>query len=103
MSDIEEFAAAVSKETGVPEEFLSGDSPHAIWDGAERLTRWKASAGVPPPTTAAVPACSPPPTRITPQPLDGDYLAAWRGGRWSPLGIPAPPPRAPRNRRGMPW
>jgi hypothetical protein len=57
------------------------------------------------PPTAAVDAASPPPTPITPQQLveGDDWLTAWRTGRLAPFGLPAPPERAPRDRRGMPW
>lgn len=55
--------------------------------------------------TAAVDPASPRPARISPeqQVPDGDWLAAWRAGKLTALGAPAPPPRAPRDRRGMPW
>jgi hypothetical protein len=98
MSDMPaEFIRAVSKETGVPEQFLIGDAAAEVWDSAQRLVDWKASTAPPPsPPTAAVSASTSIPDQpITPQRCapDGDYLAAWRSGRLAPAGIPAPPPR----------
>jgi hypothetical protein len=100
----DEFRRAVSHETGVPVEFLRGDTSGEVWDAAERLARWKADTAAPP--TAAVPAATPPPRIPTPQSLvagNDDWLGAWRANHLSPAGVPAPPPRAPRDRRGMPW
>jgi hypothetical protein len=90
-----EFIAAVSAHTGVPEWFLTGDTVDAVWDGAQRLVDWKASTAAPQPPTAAVPASSPPPTRITAQQLvrGDDWMGAWRAGRLTPMGAPQPPPR----------
>jgi hypothetical protein len=95
-----EFITAVSAHTGVPAEFLTGDTAADIWDAAGRLARWKASTAAPPPTAAV--SASVPNEPITVQGCvpDGDYLAAWRAGRLAPAGIPAPPPR---QSRGMPW
>lgn len=54
-----------------------------------------AKQAAPQPPTAAVPASSPPPTRIAAQQLveGDDWLGAWRAGRLTPMGAPAPPPR----------
>jgi hypothetical protein len=99
MSDVTpEFLAAVSDHTGVPVEFLTGDSTRAVWDSAQAAIDWK-NATLPtganaPVTTAAVSPTSQP-TRITPQQLvqGDDWMSAWRAGRLTPLGAPAPPPR----------
>ncbi|MDT5137799.1 MAG: hypothetical protein QOD58_2061 [Mycobacterium sp.] len=41
---------------------------------------------------------------MTPQPLgEVSVMDAYRQGRLADRGAPAPPPRAPRDRRGMPW
>lgn len=98
-----EFIEAVGRETGVPVEFLTGDTTDDIWDAAERLARWKAGtapAASKPPTAAV--SASLPDRPITAQGCvpDGDYLAAWRSGRLAPAGMPAPPPR---QSPGMPW
>jgi len=108
MSDITpEFVRAVSEETGVPEWLLTQggvDTTEGIWARARQAVDWKASTA-PPPPTAAVSASLPPATRVTPQQLveGDDWLRAWRTGKLAPVGIPAPPQRAPRGRRGIPW
>ncbi|OBJ81987.1 hypothetical protein [Mycobacterium asiaticum] len=104
MGDVtDEFVAAVSRETGIPAEFLSGESTSAVWDTVHRLVEWK-RATAPQPTTAAVSATPPPPRPITPLPPDGvSVMDAYRQNRLADRGAPAPPPRAPRGRRGMPW
>lgn len=38
-----EFREAVSRETGVPSEFLTGDTAGEVWDAATWLVEWKAS------------------------------------------------------------
>lgn len=110
MGDITaEFVAALSAETGVPVEFLCGETTLDMWESAQRLVDWKAKTTAPQPTpnlpTSAVSASSVPYEPITAQGCapDGDYLAAWRAGKLAPAGVPAPPQRAPRGRRGMPW
>jgi hypothetical protein len=96
-----EFIAAVSPHTGVPAEFLTGDTAAEVWDGAQRLVDWKASNAVPQPPTAAVSASLPyEPITVAGCVPDGDYLEAWRSGRLAPAGPPAPPPR---QSPGMPW
>ncbi|MGV0081730.1 hypothetical protein ACRUZW_26000 [Mycobacterium colombiense] len=98
----DEFRQAVSRETKVPLEFLCGETAAEVWDAAQRLADWKASTAAPPQTAAV--SASTPPTPITLGDLVGDdVLTAWRNGKLAPAGIPAPPPRAPRDRRGMPW
>jgi hypothetical protein len=54
-----------------------------------------AKQAAPQPPTAAVPASSPPPMRITAQQLveGDDWLGAWRAGRLTLMGAPQPPPR----------
>jgi hypothetical protein len=39
----EEFRQAVSRETGVPVEFLRGNTAAEVWDSAQRLVDWKDS------------------------------------------------------------
>jgi hypothetical protein len=102
-----EFLAAVSAHTGVPEWLLTAggvNTTEGIWSRASDAVEWAARTAppaAPKPPTAAVSA-SIPGKPITPQGCapDGDYLAAWRSGKLSPAGIPAPPPR---QSRGMPW
>lgn len=106
MSDLPaEFVRAVSEQTGVPAEFLTGDTAEHVWDSAERIARWKAETA-PPPQTSAVVASSPPPTRITAQQMTegNDWLTAWRTGRLAGAGAPAPPPRrtGERHRNAAP-
>jgi hypothetical protein len=85
----------------VPAEFLTGDTAAEVWDSAQRLVDWKASTAAPQPPTAAVsPSLPYKPITVAGCVPDGDYLAAWRSGRLTPAGIPAPPPR---QTRGMPW
>lgn len=104
MSEVtNEFRRAVSAETGVPECFLTGDTTGEVWDAAERLARWKASTAPQPPTAAVGAAAPYEPIRAAGCVPDGDWLTAWRTGKLAPVGMPAPPQRAPRGRRGMPW
>jgi hypothetical protein len=108
MSDITpEFVQVVSDWTGVPAEFLTGDTAADVWDSAARAEAWRVSTSAPapplPPPTAAVSA-SVPYKPITPQPLgEVSVMDAYRQGRLADRGAPVPPPRAPRSRRGMPW
>lgn len=102
MSDLPaEIVRAISEQTGVPAEFLTGDTAEDVWDSAQRIAQWKAETA-PPPPTAAVVASSPPPTRITAQKMiEGhDWLTAWRTGRLAGAGAPTPPQR---HSPGMPW
>lgn len=103
MSITPEFVRAVSAETGVPAEFLTGDTTHEVWDSAQRLADWKASTASQPPTAAV--AASAPDRPITPQGCapDGDYLKAWREGRLAPVGMPAPPTHGPPSSKSRPW
>lgn len=57
------------------------------------------------PPTAAAEATSPTPAPVTVEQLaDGmSIMDAYRAGRFAALGCPAPPPRLPRARIGMPW
>lgn len=101
-----EFVRAVSDETGVPAWVLTQggvDTTEAVWDRARAAVDW-ATRTAPRPPTAAVEASSPP-TRITAQEATegDDWLSAWRSGRLTAFGMPAPPDRVPRSRRGMPW
>ena len=50
-----DFVRCVNDEAGVPPELLTGESPAAVWDSAERLGRWKAegAAAQPNPLTSA--------------------------------------------------
>jgi hypothetical protein len=99
MSDVTpEFLAAVSEHTGVPVNFLTGDTTAAVWDSAQTAVDWKASTAPEPqrPPTAAVSVSSPPACVPTPQSLvagSDDWLTAWRAGRLGPAGLPQPPPR----------
>jgi D-aminopeptidase len=98
MSDVTPgLLAAVSAHTGVPVEFLSGDNIAAVWDSARSAIDWKTSTAPqapPQPPTAAVSPSSQP-YRIPMQQLvpGDDWTAAWRAGRLTPKGVPAPPPR----------
>jgi hypothetical protein len=109
MSDeMQQLIHAVSEHTGIPVSMLSGDTAAAVWDSAIRAEQWRVSTApaAPRPPTAAVSPASPQTPIPTPQQIvngSGDYLSAWRSGRLAPAGIPAPPPRAPRDQRGMPW
>jgi hypothetical protein len=89
-----EIIQAVSEKTGVPAEFLSGDTIGAVWDSAQRAVDWK-QATAPRPPTAAVSATLPPARPIPRQQLveGDDWLQAWRSGRLTPMGAPKPPPR----------
>jgi hypothetical protein len=100
-----EFLAAVSAETGVPAGMLSGETAAEVWASAAAATRWKASTAPAAPVTAAVSPTTPLAPPPTPQQLAeaDDWLDAWRAGRLTPAGVPCPPERQPRDRRGMPW
>lgn len=103
MSVTPEFLAAVSAHTGVPAEFLTGDTAAGVWEAAQRAVDWREATAPPAPPTAAVSA-SIPYKPMTPQPLgEVSVMDAYRQGRLADRGAPAPPPRAPRARRGMPW
>jgi hypothetical protein len=89
-----EFLAAVSEHTGVPKQFLSGNTIPEVWASARQAVEWK-EATAPPPPTAAVSASSQP-YRIPMQSLvpgNDDWMTAWRAGRLTPMGVPQPPPR----------
>jgi hypothetical protein len=95
-----EFIRAVSEETGVPEWLLTAggnNTMEGVWSRASDAVEWKyaTAPAEPRPPTAAVSASSPPPTRIPlQQSVPGDdWLGAWRAGRLTPMGAPAPPPR----------
>jgi hypothetical protein len=95
-----EFVRAVSEETGVPGWLLTqggNNTMEGIWSRASDAVEWKTKTApaAPQPPTAAVPATTPPPTRITSQQLveGDDWLGAWRAGRLTPMGAPQPPPR----------
>lgn len=108
MSDIPaEFISAVCAHTGVPAEFLTGDTAAALWDSAQRAWDWRTATAAPAaPPTSAVSAATPPPTQIPTQQLvpGEDWLAAWRAGRLTLAGAPQPPPRRNNghNRRNGP-
>jgi hypothetical protein len=107
LSDITpEFVRAVSDETGVPEWLLTQggiNTTEGIWSRARDAVNWKTGTAPPRPQTAAVSA-SVPYKPMTPQPLgEVSVMDAYRQGRLADRGAPAPPPRAPRDRRGMPW
>jgi hypothetical protein len=96
MSGTPELLAAVSAETGVPAQFLTGDTAADVGANARTATEWKhAPAVAPVRQTAAVSPTVQPTPLPTPQQLAeaNDWLDAWREGRLSPAGVPQPPLR----------
>ena len=91
-----EFLAAVSAHTGVPAEFLRGDTIPAVWDSAQAAIDWKTSTttpAAPPPTAAVSPSVPYSPIPMQQLVPGDDWTGAWRQGRLTPLGVPQPPPR----------
>jgi len=97
MSDVTpEFLAAVSDHTGVPVEFLTGDSIRAVWDSAQAAVDWKQATAPPQPPPAASATVSVPTLNRTVHvhgEAPDDWMAAWRAGQLAGRGAPAPPPR----------
>jgi hypothetical protein len=88
MSDVtSEFLAAVSVHTGVPMEFLRGDTIPAVWDSAQAAIDWKTStapAAPPPPTAAVSPSVPHGPIPMRQLVPGDDWTGAWRQGRFTP-------------------
>jgi hypothetical protein len=104
MSDdiTDEFLNLVSKFSEVPVEYLRGDTAQAVWDSAQAAIDWKnaaqATGANAPVTSSAVNPNTHTPIRSQQLVPGDDWMAAWRAGRLTPLGAPAPPPR--RNGSG---
>lgn len=103
-----EFIQAVSEFTGVPAEFLQGDSIRAVWDSAQRAVDWKQQGIAPSPPRPTAAVSMPSDDRIVQMfgEPPADWMVAWRSGQLAGRGAPAPPPRrtggtAPQRRAGL--
>jgi len=96
MSDVTpEFLTAVSEHTGVPVDFLTGDTIAAVWDSARRAVEWKQATAPLPPQTATAAVSVPSDDRIVQMHGEPptDWMRAWRSGLLAGRGAPTPPLR----------
>lgn len=101
-----EFIQAVSRHTGVPLEFLFGETIPEVWESARAAVDWKVQTTAPPAQPATSAVSVPSADRIVQMRRDApdDWMAAWRAGQLAGRGAPAPPPRrtGERHRNAAP-